>query len=119
MERDEMEVMAFSMPFVAAHGSAPRVSRQSDSIVVWLDGEQDLTTVPVLADMLAKASSVNDADLIVDVSAVTMIDTATIEALLERRNTLHRQCRSLTLRRFVDGRGACPRPLRDSGLPLR
>ena len=77
---------------------APLVSREGDRTVVWLDGEQDIATVPVLIDTLTEAISADDADLIVDLSGVTFIGTVAIDALIKARNTLRRQSRSLTVR---------------------
>jgi anti-anti-sigma factor len=78
--------------------STPLVSRDGDRTVVWLDGEHDIATVFVLTDTLARAISVDDADLIVDLSGVTFIGSATIDELIRGRNILRRQSRSLTLR---------------------
>jgi anti-anti-sigma factor len=78
--------------------SAPRVSRIGGRTVLWLAGEQDLATVGVLADTLANVGSVDDADLIVDLSGVTFMSTATIDELIRSRNLLLGESRNLTLR---------------------
>jgi anti-anti-sigma factor len=78
--------------------SAPLVSRDGERAVVWLDGEQDIATVGVLADTLASVVCADDADLIVDLSGVTFMSTATIDELILSRNLLLRQSRTLTLR---------------------
>ena len=78
--------------------SAPLVSRDGERAVVWLDGEQDIATVGVLADTLAKATSADDANLIVDLSGVTFMSTATIDELIQARNLLLGLSRNLTLR---------------------
>lgn len=78
--------------------SALFVSRDGERAVVWLDGEQDIATVAVLADTLANATSADDADLIVDLSGVTFMSTATIDALIRARNLLLGLSRNLTLR---------------------
>ena len=87
-------------PDVAARDwdSAPLVSRDGERAVVWLDGEQDIATVFVLADTLANVVSADDADLIVDLSGVTFMSTATIDELIRGRNLLLGQSRTLTLR---------------------
>lgn len=72
--------------------------------VVWLDGEEDIATVAVLAETLARAVSGDDADLIVDLSRLTFLSTATIDELVRVRSILLCQNRTLTLRspsRFV------------------
>jgi len=78
--------------------SAPLVSRDGERAVVWLDGEQDIATAAILADTLARVTSADDADLIVDLSGVTFMSTATIDALIRGRNLLLRQSQTLTLR---------------------
>lgn len=78
--------------------SAPLVSRDGERTVVWLDGEHDIATVFVLTDTLERAISADDADLIVDLSGVTFIGSATIDVLMHVRNILQAQARSLTLR---------------------
>ena len=78
--------------------SAPLVSRDGDRAVVWLEGEQDIATVVVLAKTLAKVLSADDADVIVDLSGVTFISTATIDELIRGRNLLLGQSRTLMLR---------------------
>ncbi len=93
-----MMVSCVSSWDVAPRHSALLVSRDGDRTVVRLDGEHDVATVFVLADTLARAISVDDADLIVDLSGVTFISAATIGVLICGRNILRRQSRSLTLR---------------------
>jgi anti-anti-sigma factor len=74
------------------------VARDCEPGVVWLDGEEDIATVAILADTLARAVSAHDADLTVDLSRVTFLSTATIDELIRVRNILLRQNRALTLR---------------------
>jgi anti-anti-sigma factor len=87
-------------PDVAARvwDSAPLVSHDGERAVVWLDGEQDIATVAILANTLAKVTSADDADLIVDLSGVTFMSTATIDQLVRARNLLLGLSRNLTLR---------------------
>ncbi len=77
---------------------APLVSRDGERAVVWLDGEQDIATVGVLADTLANVVAADDADLIVDLSGVTFMSTATIDELIRSQKLLLRHSRILTLR---------------------
>jgi anti-anti-sigma factor len=84
----EMDTMVST---VLSRGAAERA-------IVWLDGEHDIATVAVLADTLAKAISADDGDLIVDLSGVTFLSTATIDELIRVRNSLLGQNRNLTLR---------------------
>jgi anti-anti-sigma factor len=87
-------------PDVAARhwDSPPIVSRDGERAVVWLDGEQDIATVAVLADTLAKVICADDANLIVDLSSVTFMSTATIDELIRARNLMLGLSRNLTLR---------------------
>jgi len=78
--------------------SVPRVSRDGGRAVVWLAGEHDIATAGVLADTLANVVSADDADLLVDLSGVTFMSTATIDELVLSRNLLRGQSRNLTLR---------------------
>lgn len=66
--------------------------------VVWLDGEEDIATVAALADTLAKAVAAGDGDLIVDLSGLTFLSTATIEELMRVRDILLLQHRNMSLR---------------------
>ena len=78
--------------------ATPLVSRDGEQAVVWLDGEQDIATVAVLRYTLASVISADDSDLIVDLSGVTFLSTATIDELIRGRNILLAQSRNLTLR---------------------
>lgn len=80
------------------NNSAPLLTRDGDRTVIWLDGELDIATVALLAETLATASSLDDADQIVDLSRVTFLDAMTIGVLIGHRNGLLRQSRSLMLR---------------------
>jgi len=78
--------------------SPPLVSRDGDRAVVWLKGEQDIATVAALADTLANVTSADDANVIVDLSGVTFMSTATIDELVRARSLLLGLSRNLTLR---------------------
>ena len=75
--------------------SAPRArsaiaappSREGDRSVVWLEGEHDISTAFVLTDTLTSGMSLDDSDLIVELS-VSFIGVATIDELLRSRNVL-------------------------------
>jgi anti-anti-sigma factor len=105
------------------------VSREGERTVVWLEGECDIATLPVLAETLAWTMSLGDADLVVDLSRVTFIGAATINALVQSGNLLHGQSRTLTLRSpsrlvtrvlLVCGLTALLEPdRRDSSVPIR
>jgi anti-anti-sigma factor len=76
----------------------PRLTRDGDRTVIWLEGDHDIATVFALADALEKATSADHADLIVDLSGVTFIGAATVGVLLRGLDNLRRQSRGLALR---------------------
>lgn len=77
---------------------APLVSHDQGRTIVWLDGEHDIATGTVVADSLARATSADGADLIVDLSGVTFFGAATLGVLIRGRNILRGESRNLTLR---------------------
>jgi anti-sigma B factor antagonist len=76
----------------------PRVLRHGARTVIWLEGEQDAATVPLLAEAMAKAIAGGNADLVVDLSGVTFLDASTIGVLVRGRNLLALCSGRLTLR---------------------
>jgi anti-anti-sigma factor len=76
----------------------PLVSKEGDRTVVWLNGEYDIATLTTLAEGLATAISLDDANLVVDLTEVVFIDAATIGMLMRARNFLRPRSRQLTLR---------------------
>ena len=83
---------------VASPPLAPVVSRAGGLAVIWLDGEQDIATVPALADVLARTIAADGGNVMVDLSATTFIDAATIGVLVRSRNFLNPDSRRLTVR---------------------
>jgi anti-anti-sigma factor len=74
------------------------VSREGARTVVWLNGEHDIATSVALADTLAGAISLDDADLVVDLSGVTFMAGATISELVRSEHALRGQHRRLAVR---------------------
>lgn len=70
----------------------------ADRTVVWLRGEHDLSTVTAVAETLARAIAVDDADFVVDMSEVEFIDASTVRLIVRTREFLHSRSRSLVLR---------------------
>jgi anti-anti-sigma factor len=98
-ELDAMVSTVFSRDMGAPDcDSAPLVTRDGERAVVWLEGEQDIATLFVLADTLANVIAADDADVTVDLSGVTFMSTATVDELIRDRNLLLDQSRNLTLR---------------------
>jgi anti-anti-sigma factor len=77
---------------------APLLTRDGDRTVIWLEGDHDIATVFALADALERATSADEADLIIDLSGVTFIGAAAVGVLLRGLDNLRRQSRSLALR---------------------
>ncbi len=78
--------------------AAPLISLDGDRTIVWLRGEYDIATAPVLADTLATVTAAGGCDLVVDLRRVTLLDAASIGVLVRARNTLRENARDLTLR---------------------
>jgi anti-anti-sigma factor len=75
------------------------IQRDAYPTVVWLQGEDDLSDVAALCETLAEAVSLTDAEhLILDLSGVESMSTATLTVILKTRDLLRRQSRSLVLR---------------------
>jgi anti-anti-sigma factor len=78
--------------------SAPAVTREGDRTVIWLDGEHDIATLPDLTDTMAKAISVSDGDIAVDLSGTSFLSMATVGELIAARTFLREHGRELTVR---------------------
>jgi anti-anti-sigma factor len=83
---------------VGYDNASPVMTREDGRTVVWLAGEHDLATVSQVANALATAISTDDADLVVDLSAVTFMSAATVEELVRGRAFLREHSRTLTVR---------------------
>jgi anti-anti-sigma factor len=65
---------------------------------VWLRGEHDVSTVPALSETLARALTLDDADVVVDLSEVQFMGAATVGVIIRARDFLRLRSRSLVLR---------------------
>jgi anti-anti-sigma factor len=79
-------------------GPAPRVVREPTELVIWLRGEQDLSTVVSVAETLAEATAAADRDVVVDLSRVEFIDATIVATLVRSRKALRTRSRKLTVR---------------------
>lgn len=75
---------------VAAIGGVPRA--------VWLLGEHDMSTDSELAATIARAISLDDDDLVLDLSMVEFIGASTISVIVAGSQFLRARSRSLTIR---------------------
>jgi anti-anti-sigma factor len=72
--------------------------RERTRFVVALRGEHDLGTAASVADALARATTDNEGDLVVDLSRVSFMDAAIVTVIVRGRNDLRLRSRDLTLR---------------------
>jgi anti-sigma B factor antagonist len=68
-----------------------------DVWLVWLTGEVDLAAAPALRDELFEIVTATESNVIVDLTDVTLIDSATLGVLLMALRSLDRRGRSLSL----------------------
>jgi anti-anti-sigma factor len=61
------------------------------------DGELDLYEVPALARQLNEAAGADDPHLIVDLSAVTLLDSSALGAIVEAQRRVTRQGRKFSV----------------------
>lgn len=66
--------------------------------VVWLRGEHDASTSAALSDTIGWAMALDDTNLMVDLSGVQFMSTATLGVIVEARVHLGRRSRSLAVR---------------------
>ena len=83
---------------VSDGGQAAATVRDTNRGVVWVRGEQDLSTVPSLSATIARAMTLDDADLVLDFSGVHFMDASTVGVIVRTRTFLRLQSRSLVLR---------------------
>ena len=86
-----------------------------DTIVVQLWGEHDGSTVGLLAAVLASAVALDEANVVVDLSKVQFINSATVRVFIASSETLEQAERKFSLRspsrsarRVIDLCGASP-----------
>ena len=76
---------------------APR-ERPARIVVVWLQGEHDLSTDESLCRALAGAITLDSAGLVLDLGEVTFLALSTLRVIVRARQLLRHQSRSLTVR---------------------
>jgi anti-anti-sigma factor len=67
-------------------------------VVVWLQGEYDMSTDEALCRALARAIAVGSTELLVDMSQVTFIAISTLRVIVRARQVLRHRSRSLSVR---------------------
>lgn len=74
------------------------VRREHATTVMALRGEADVATLPVLVQALTRIAADGEGNVVVDLSQLEFMDTATIRAVLGARAVLAGNGRELTLR---------------------
>ena len=77
---------------------APSAWGEDVRIVVWLRGDQDISTVADLSERLDVAAALGKGNLVVDLRQVHFIDAATVRVLVHCAARLRLQSRWLRLR---------------------
>jgi anti-anti-sigma factor len=90
-------VVAFPLTFLDAIYLSP-AEWDADSGVVWLRGEHDTSTTPVLSEVISQALVVADGDLILDLSEVLFMDASTVGIFARTQESLGARSQSLVLR---------------------
>jgi anti-anti-sigma factor len=81
-----------------SQGQAGVTGRVVDGIVIWLRGEYDLASVRALSETMSGAIARREDTIVLDLSGVEFMDASTIGVIINSRNELELQHRSLTLR---------------------
>jgi len=66
--------------------------------VIQLSGEHDLSSVVSLSETIARTMSLDEADVVIELSGVTYLNSATIHLILRAHDWLQQHARSLALR---------------------
>jgi anti-anti-sigma factor len=83
---------------VARRGLESQAERHREGNVVWLRGEHDLSTTAALSATIARAVARNDADVVLDLSAVEFMGAATVGVIVRSREFLRARSRALVVR---------------------
>ena len=81
-----------------SRSSLSPAGRGPDGTVVWLRGEQDISTDEALRQALADATAPDSAALVLDLSEVEFMGASTLGVIVRARESLQRRSGSLVLR---------------------
>jgi anti-anti-sigma factor len=98
--------MALRMHSQSGHSTThvllPRVlgeiHQEGTLTVITLQGEADVSSRPVLSDVLCRLIADGSGDVVIDLAEANFIDTAVVRTVATAQHLLHRQGRKLTLR---------------------
>jgi anti-anti-sigma factor len=74
------------------------VHSEGRRIVVALRGEADVSTRPVISDVLSRVIAMRSGDVVIDLAQLDFIDTATVRVMAEAQRLLDVCGRTLTFR---------------------
>ncbi len=90
--------MSSSVYIGAVRNGGVCADRVTGRTVISLSGEHDVSTAVASSEAIARAMSLDDADVVIELSSVTYISSATIHVILRAHEWLGQHGRSLTLR---------------------
>jgi anti-anti-sigma factor len=93
-----MNLLGSSFFTVADQTVPPRGGTGAAPIVVWLQGDHDLSTDEALSRSLARAIALGGTGLVLDLSEVSFIAVSTLRVIARAQQLLHHGSRSLTVR---------------------
>jgi anti-sigma B factor antagonist len=79
------------------HREVGTPSLMREPMVIAPDGELDLYTIPALGPQLNEAAAGDDPHLIIDLSAVTLLDSTALGAIVEAQRRVTRQGRKFSV----------------------
>jgi anti-sigma B factor antagonist len=91
-----VELKESSYRVVSRFDQLALAERDADRTVVWLRGEHDASTVAALWDAIGQAIATDDTDVVVDLSGVDFMGSATVGVIIRARESI--RPRALTLR---------------------
>ncbi|HUC15071.1 MAG TPA: STAS domain-containing protein [Acidimicrobiales bacterium] len=93
-----MNLLGSSFFTVADRPTLPQGGAGAGPIIVWLQGEHDLSTDESLCRVLARAMALGSSGLVLDLSDVGFIAVSTIRVIVRAQQLLRHQSRPLTVR---------------------
>jgi anti-anti-sigma factor len=85
-------------PISVSRRDVAAVGDRGQFSIVWLAGEHDGSTRLAVGAIIARASDLDGVGVLVDLSAVTFMDTSTVGSILRERNRLVARGLSLEIR---------------------
>ena len=91
------DLMGSPLTFLDSIFMAP-AEWDAEAGVVWLRGEHDSSTTPVLSEVISQALELSGGDLLLDLSEVLFMDASTVAVFARTQETLRPRSRLLVLR---------------------